>query len=134
LEEIQVLGSKYNFWELIWSNQGLNCINIEVWWPIKDLIEEIQDQGPKCKTRANWRPDFKSDAFWRQFPFKWNDTFWKKQRRFIHCSLIKKNREEAKMVSFWTAPYVIFFPWTRREQGNKIFFSLLCLSPTPSLP
>jgi len=25
------------------------------------------------------------------------------------------------MVPFWTAPYVIFFPWTCREQGNKIF-------------
>jgi hypothetical protein len=34
---------------LIWSNQGLNCINIEVWWPIKDLIEEIQNQIPKTK-------------------------------------------------------------------------------------
>ena len=39
----------YNFLELIWSNQGLNCINIEVWWPIRDLIEEIQNQGPKWK-------------------------------------------------------------------------------------
>jgi len=47
LEEIEVLGSNYNFWELIWSNHGLNCINIEVWWPIRDLIEEIQNQWPK---------------------------------------------------------------------------------------
>jgi hypothetical protein len=31
LEEIKVLGSNYNFEELIWSNQGLNCIIIEVW-------------------------------------------------------------------------------------------------------
>jgi hypothetical protein len=30
LEEIKVLGSNYNFEELIWSNQGLNCIIIEV--------------------------------------------------------------------------------------------------------
>jgi hypothetical protein len=53
LEEIKVLGSKYNFLELIWSNQGLNCINIEVWWPIRDLIEEIQNQGPNWKRRVN---------------------------------------------------------------------------------
>jgi hypothetical protein len=39
LEEIQVLGSKYNFWELIWSNQG--------------LIEEILVQGPNWKRRVN---------------------------------------------------------------------------------
>jgi hypothetical protein len=45
LEEIKVLGFNYNFEELIWSNQGLNCIIIEVWWPIKDLIETIQNQG-----------------------------------------------------------------------------------------
>jgi hypothetical protein len=30
LEEIKVLRSNYNFEELIWSNQGLNCIIIEV--------------------------------------------------------------------------------------------------------
>jgi len=53
LEDIQVLGSKYNFWELIWSNQGFNCINIEVWWPIRDLIEEIRNQGPNWKRRVN---------------------------------------------------------------------------------
>jgi len=41
LEEIKVLGSNYNFEELIWSNQGLNCIIIEVWWSIRDLIETI---------------------------------------------------------------------------------------------
>ena len=35
------------------SNQGLNCTNIEVWWAIRDLIEEIQNQGPKWKTRVN---------------------------------------------------------------------------------
>jgi len=30
LEENKVMGSNYNFKELIWSNQGLNCIIIEV--------------------------------------------------------------------------------------------------------
>jgi len=30
LEEIKVLGSNYNFKELIWSNQRFNCISIEV--------------------------------------------------------------------------------------------------------
>ena len=29
-EEMKVLGSNCNFKELIWSNQGLNCIIIEV--------------------------------------------------------------------------------------------------------
>jgi len=53
LEDINVLGSNYNFWELIWSNQGLNCINIEVWWPIRDLIEEIQNQGLNGKRHVN---------------------------------------------------------------------------------
>ena len=46
MEEIKVLRSNDNFWELIWSNQGLNCINIEVWRPNRDLIEEIRNQGP----------------------------------------------------------------------------------------
>jgi hypothetical protein len=45
LDEIKVLGSNYNFEKLIWSNQGFNCIIIEVWWPIRDLIETIQNQG-----------------------------------------------------------------------------------------
>jgi len=49
LEEIKVLGFNYNFEELIWSNQGLNCIIIEVWWPIRDLIETIQNQGLNLK-------------------------------------------------------------------------------------
>jgi hypothetical protein len=31
LDEIKVLGSNYNFEELICSNQGFNCIIIEVW-------------------------------------------------------------------------------------------------------
>jgi hypothetical protein len=50
LEEIKVLGSNYNFKELIWSNQGLNCIIIEVWWSIMDLIEIIWNQGPNQKS------------------------------------------------------------------------------------
>ena len=45
--------SNYNFLELIWSNQGLNCINIEVWWPIRNLIEEIWNQGPNWKKHIN---------------------------------------------------------------------------------
>ena len=49
LEEIKVLGSNYNFEELIWSNQGLNCIIIEVRWPIRDLSETIQNQEPNRK-------------------------------------------------------------------------------------
>jgi hypothetical protein len=51
LEEIKVLGSNYNFEELIWSIQGLNCIIIEVWWSIRDLIETIRNQGPNQKRR-----------------------------------------------------------------------------------
>ena len=50
LEEIKVLRSNYNFEKLIWLNQGLNCIIIEVWWPIRDLIETIQNQGPNRKS------------------------------------------------------------------------------------
>jgi hypothetical protein len=53
LEEIKVLGSNYNFLELIWSNLGLNCINIAVCWPIRDLFEEIRNQGPNWKRRVN---------------------------------------------------------------------------------
>ena len=51
LEIIKVMGFNYNFKELIWSNQELNCIIIEVWWPIKDLIETIQNQGLNRKRR-----------------------------------------------------------------------------------
>jgi hypothetical protein len=53
LENIKVLGSNYNFEELIWSNQGLNCIIIEVWWPIRNIIETIRNQGPNRKRRYN---------------------------------------------------------------------------------
>ena len=50
LNEIKVLGSNYNFEELIWLNQGLNCIINEVWWSIGDLIETIQTgKGTKIK-------------------------------------------------------------------------------------
>jgi hypothetical protein len=45
LEEIKVLVSNYTFEKLIWSNQELNCIVIEVWWPIRDLIKTIWNQG-----------------------------------------------------------------------------------------
>ena len=38
---------------MIWSNQGLNCIDIDVWWQIRDLIEEIQNQGSNWKRRVN---------------------------------------------------------------------------------
>jgi hypothetical protein len=43
LEEIKVLGSNYNLEKLIWSNQGLNWIIIQVCWPIRDLIETIRN-------------------------------------------------------------------------------------------
>jgi len=61
---LKVLGSNYNFWELIWSNQGLNCINIEVWWPIRDLTEEIWNQGPKWKTCINRGAAIKPNQGW----------------------------------------------------------------------
>jgi hypothetical protein len=47
------LGLKCNFKESIWSKQVLNCINIKVWWAIKDLMEKIQNQGPKWKRCVN---------------------------------------------------------------------------------
>jgi hypothetical protein len=37
------------------KDQGLNCINIEVWWEIRDFIEEIWNQWPNCKRRINIR-------------------------------------------------------------------------------
>jgi hypothetical protein len=46
-EAIKVLGSNYNFGELIWSNQGLHYIINKVWWPIKDLIETNWNQETK---------------------------------------------------------------------------------------
>ena len=57
---------------------------IEVWWPIRDLIEKLQNQEPQWKKRTNWRVDMKLDAFWHLFSFKWNDAFWSKRRRFMH--------------------------------------------------
>jgi hypothetical protein len=52
LEEIKVWESNCNLKKSIWSNQGPNYINIEVWWAIRDLIEEIQNQGPNWKRRV----------------------------------------------------------------------------------
>jgi len=51
LDEIKVLASNYNFEKLILSNQGFNCIIIEVWWPIRDLIEN--NPKPKIKPEEN---------------------------------------------------------------------------------
>jgi hypothetical protein len=53
LEEIKVLGSNDNFEELIWPNQGFNCIIIEVLWKISDLIDTTRNQGPNQKMRQN---------------------------------------------------------------------------------
>ena len=53
LEEIKVLGSNYNFEELIWPNQGFNCIIIEVGWLIRDLIDITRNQGPNQKRHQN---------------------------------------------------------------------------------
>ena len=39
------------------SNQGLNCINIEVLWPIRGLIVKIRNQGPNWKRRVNGRAE-----------------------------------------------------------------------------
>jgi hypothetical protein len=55
LEGIKVWGSNYNFQELIWSNKGFNCINIEVWRPIKDLIKEIQKSMTKLENVRKYR-------------------------------------------------------------------------------
>ena len=37
------------FKKLISSNQEFNCKNIEVWWTIRNLIEEIWNQWPNWK-------------------------------------------------------------------------------------
>jgi hypothetical protein len=55
LEEIKVLGSNDNFEELIWPNQGFNCIIIEVLWKISDLIDTTRNQGPNQKMRHKLR-------------------------------------------------------------------------------
>ena len=49
LKVIKVMGSNYNFNELIWSNQEFNCVIIEVWWSIRNLIKTIRNQGPNQK-------------------------------------------------------------------------------------
>ena len=41
----------------------------------------------------------------------------------VHAKKKKRKEEEAKMVSFWTAPYVFFFPWTREAGEEEDFFS-----------
>jgi hypothetical protein len=58
-----------NFKKSIWSNQKLNCINIEVWWVIRNLIEEFQKQGPKQKGRVNI--GFKIDQIKGQIEENW---------------------------------------------------------------
>ena len=35
------------FYRFNWTNQGLNCKNIEVWKAIRDLIKEMQNQTEK---------------------------------------------------------------------------------------
>ena len=42
---------------MIWSNHGLSCINIEVWCPIRDLIEKIWNQRPNRKRCAQRRTE-----------------------------------------------------------------------------
>jgi len=101
LEESKVLGSTYNFEELIWSNQELNCIIIEVWWLIRDLIETIRNQGPNQKsakikgsnynssrgfiTKLSKQPRTESKIFIQKF---WNGIVFLKS--IIHCLLQRK--------------------------------------------
>jgi len=52
LDEIKVLGSNYNFKKLIWSNQGLNCIIIEVWE--RKVQNQMFMDSIKSYLRFNW--------------------------------------------------------------------------------
>jgi len=124
LEAFKVLGSNYNFWELIWSNQGLNCINIEVWWPIKDLIEEIRDQEPNCKMRANWRID----------SFHLNETVRFRQNDAVSCGFKKKRKkkEREETVSFWGGTVSSSSSPGHAAGKETLFCFLLFVSSFPS--
>ena len=52
-------------------NHEFNCINIEIWRVIRDLIEEIQNQEQNWKKCVNWgwnwlnqRPNKKIKVYW----------------------------------------------------------------------
>jgi len=40
------------------------------------------------------------NIFWRHFLLNENDVFWSKQRRFLNCSLKKKERRSPKWCRF----------------------------------
>ena len=98
---------------MIWSNQRLNCINIIVWWPIRDLIEEIRNQGPNWKS-AQIEGLIGKLMFWR--PFLLNET-----EHFENCSLKKKREQGAANGAVLRALFAIFFPWTRKGKGRRCF-------------
>jgi len=60
------------------------------------------------------------------FTFKWNDAFYPKQRRFIHCSLKKRRRSTNGAVLNGTI--CVLLSLDARSRGRRRFF-FLCFPP-----
>jgi len=78
--------------------------------------------------RASWRLDFESDAFWRQFPFKWNGAFWEKWRRFIHLKgRRRRRRRRSKNDAVLNGTICLLLPMDSRGMGRRWLSPLLFL-------
>jgi hypothetical protein len=109
----------YNFLELIWSNQGLNCINIEVWWPIRDLIEEIKNQGPKWKGAKI--KDLILNLMRFGASFHLNETVHFGKNGVVSCISLDAQRtgeEEAFVPCF--SPLSLSFPIPKKTRQNTL--------------
>ena len=82
----------------------------------------------KMKKRTNWRPDFESDAFWRQFPFKWKCMFWENGV----VSYISKKEKEKRRINgvVLNGTISLLLPLdAKRTVEEEDFSPLLCLLP-----
>jgi len=84
LEEIKVLGSNDNFEELIWPNQGFDCIIIEVLWLIRDLIDipKTKDQIRKCAEIKGFDYNFVKGLITKLRKIQWPNQKDQKRLRF----------------------------------------------------
>jgi hypothetical protein len=72
------------------------------------------------KSKLQLSTDLNSDMFFAPFSFKWNDVFWVKRRRFIHCfKKKKKKKRKALNDAVLNGTVGLLLPLHTQRQGKK---------------